>query len=135
MVEQPKFPHMLKAERVIWKRFLELRPIDFERAVYDDHVGEGAILTKKYPENIQRMALRLTQKRIDAVLHTEKEIWLMEVKMRASVSALGQLLTYKQLYEREREPDKPVRLGVVCRQVAPDMEKVFEQNNVTIFLV
>ena len=132
---QRRYPHMGPKECEIWTRFLTKTKMKFIRVDYDVRVGPGFDPGPQYEENIRRMAIALTQLRIDAVAETEKEIWIFEVKPRAGRSALGQLLSYAYWYIRQYSPKKPIRLAVVCEQVDPNMPPVYEERGVEIFVV
>jgi len=132
---RPSYPHMGPYESEIWQRFLLTTDMRFIKIDYDVRVGPGYDPGEQYPENIRKMAIALTQLRIDAVAETPNEIWIFEVKPRAGRSALGQLEAYGYWYLRQYRPTKLVRLAVVCREVDPNMVEVFRERGIHIFKV
>jgi len=152
-----RYPHMGPEESKIWHKFLAITNLNFIRINYDVRVGPGYVpeslmneyLRKKelyekglisedelkITEAIIKSAQALTQLRIDAVGETDKNIWIFEVKPRAGRSALGQLESYYYWYIRQYRPRKPVRLGVVCYEVDPNLEPIFHSKNIAIFKV
>lgn len=130
-----KYPHMKPEEVALWERFLLRLPWDALSIEYDVRVGEGS----KPPPNAQpwmrKMVHDLSTKRIDAVIETADEIILVELKERASLSAVGQLLSYLSLFTRQRNPRKPVRLVCVADRVAPDMAPIFADYGIQTFIV
>lgn len=63
------------------------------------------------------------------------ETWILEIKPRASFSALGQLLGYAVLYMAERRPPRPPRLGVIAERTQPDLAGVLLNFGIELFLV
>jgi len=132
---RPRYPHMSPTEQAIWDAFLRVCPLEFISVGYDVRVGPGYVPEwLKEPELI-KMSRMLTQLRIGVVAETDTEIWIFEVKPRAGRSALGQLEAYGYWYIREKAPAKPVRLGVICRYVDPNMAAVFEARGIDVFVV
>jgi len=122
-------------EQEIWDRFLVKYGHRFLRFEYDVRVGPGYDPGPRYPDYLRKMAISLTQLRIDAVGYTEEEIWIFEVKPRAGRSMLRQLLSYGYWYLKQYNPAKPVRLAGVCERIDPNMVEVFRQRGIEIFLV
>jgi len=81
------------------------------------------------------MAYSLSTKRVDAVVETRHEVYICEVKQRAGMSALGQLLGYEALYVSQFKPRRSVVLVLICEVVEPDMESVYTQYGIQTYLV
>ena len=126
---------MSKEEAQIWTDFLKTFEIPFLRIEYDVHLGEGIPPKPGEPEWLVRLKRAITRKRVDAIAETEEDIWIFEVKPRIGMSALGQLLTYYELYMEEYSPEKPIMLAAVGRRKEPDIDGAFELYAVNIFLV
>jgi hypothetical protein len=129
------YPHMLADEARIWTRFLQATCLVFENITYDLHLGAGVLPLPSDPEYMRRLLSAVTKKRVDALGETEGDIWIFEVKPRISMSALGQLVTYFELYQQEFRPVKPVFLAAVGEREAPDIRSAFDLYAVNIFLV
>jgi len=84
---------------------------------------------------MQRMAKLLSQKRVDVVVRAGDVVWVLEIKRRAGLSALGQLLGYGVLYVEEYSPMFPPRLGVIAEAVMPDISDVLLEFGISLFLV
>ena len=154
---KPKYPHMGPKEAQIWDRFLATTNLKFIKIEYDVRVGPGnlpAYLKERYEhekralkegkispdefrltQNIVKMAIQLTQLRIDVVAETSDSIWIFEVKGRAGRSALGQLLSYHYWYVRQYRPRKRIRLGIVCIDFDRNLLPLFEMYNIYVFKV
>lgn len=126
---------MLPEERRIWDKWMKRYGNLFYRYDYDVRVGEGIEIQSGWEENIARMAKLLTQKRIDVVAYRAGEIWIIEVKPHAGVSAYGQLKVYEKLLRQRVGEGANIKLGIVCETIDPDVEKLLEQEGVKIWKV
>ncbi|MBA7661311.1 hypothetical protein ES703_69326 [subsurface metagenome] len=129
------YPHMRTDEARIWTKYLEQTDLEFTRVTYDLHLGAGVLPLPTDPDYMRRLLSAVTKKRVDAVGETETDIWIFEVKPRISMSALGQLVTYFELYQQEHRPVKPVMLAAIGEREAPDMRAAFDLYAVNIILV
>ncbi len=77
----------------------------------------------------------LQQFRIDAVVETDKEVWLVEFKDRVRMSGLGQLITYAALYREQYKPTKPVRMLMVAGQNDPQIAIVGNAQGIGVEVV
>lgn len=129
------YPHMLADEARIWTKFLNTTSLVFERITYDLHLGAGVLPSPGDPDYMRRLLSAVTKKRVDALGETIDNIYIFEVKPRISMSALGQLVTYFELYEQEFHPVKPVTLVAIGEREAPDIRSSFDLYAVNIILV
>ncbi len=132
---QDRYPHMKAYEAEIWTAFLKQTELEFLDIKYDLHLGKGVPWLPTEPEYMQRLKLAVTRKRVDVVAITRDDLWIIEVKPRIGLSALGQLLTYFELYQREYTTDLPIMLGAVGYDIEPDILETFELHAVNTFIV
>lgn len=130
-----RYLHMRSDEARIWTKFLEKTDLEFTRLIYDLHLGAGTLPLPTDPDYMRRLLSAVTKKRVDAVGETQTDIWIFEVKPRISMSALGQLANYFELYQEEHNPEKPVKLAAIGEREAPDIRSSFELYGVDIILV
>jgi hypothetical protein len=130
-----KYPHMAPQDIPVWELFLREQGKDFTGFDYDVRVGTGTDPGEDYDASTRKDAILLTQKRIDAIGFKDNEIWIIEVKPQASISALGQILTYTDLFLAHKKPILPVRSVVVCSAIDPEVRDTFKKNNVTLIQV
>jgi len=93
--------------------------------VVKEKLGEGKA---KYEVNVG-----FEGKRIDLVFEKENEIWLIEAKRRLNFEALGQVLTYKRLYQHEISPSKNIKLGIVCKETDVEVEEACKSERIEVF--
>lgn len=130
-----EFTHLLPLERPIWARYLASTTEEFLSLVYDLHLGEGAPVDPAFSAGTQAIIAAVSRKRLDVVGETADSIIIFEVKPRAGMGAMGQLLNYRALYLREKRPRKPVRTVVVCERIEPDVTRTYGQYGIEIALV
>ena len=123
MIVGPRFryPHMMPGDKAVWDRFLEQHGDYFEGFDYDIHVGEGVGEITGYSEEIKKAAIALSQKRIDAVGYRGNEVWVIEIKPHAGLSAIGQVLAYETLYNIEHETKPVTYKAIVTDRTDNDM--------------
>lgn len=132
---QAKYPHMKKGEAAVWDRFLAQMPWNVVSVLYDVRLGEGARVDDGVPDWVKRMAWALSTKRVDVLVETPLEFIIVEVKPRGALSAIGQLLGYLVLFQRQFHPQKRVRLALVCERVAPDMTPILSEYGIETYVV
>lgn len=117
-----KYPHMFPLDIAIWERFLASFASDYSGFSYDVKVGSGTPVPAGTPDNYARMQEILSKYRIDAVGFRSDGIDIIEVKPEAGTIAIGQVVTYVDLYKRDLEPSLPVRGVIVTDRELPDMK-------------
>ena len=71
-----RYKHMLPRDKEIWDRFLEQHGDYFDRFDYDIRVGKGIGDIVGVSDLTRKIAVSLTQKRIDATGYKSQEIWV-----------------------------------------------------------
>ena len=130
---RPKYKHMSPYECYIFDYFLREHGHTFDTFDYDVHVGDGMLPPEHLKEQYRDLSVLLTQKRIDAVGHRGKQIFIFEVKPHAMLSALGQLIGYYDLYIRQFSPPVPPKLGVISDFFGRDEVYYFGLHNITMY--
>jgi len=90
-----------------------------------------AYWTKKDTANYES----LVAKRIDLVVHSKNEIWIIEITPKVSKAAVGGCLTYKDLYEKQFNPEKPVKLGMIVEVDDPAYHNTLKNLDITLWVV
>lgn len=84
---------------------------------------------------ILEAALNVCSRKIDLVIQTETETWILEVKIRLNPKAIGQVMSYRELYKLTFPEDKRrLRLGIVCEVDDPLIRRVAEAEGIKIFI-
>lgn len=129
------YDHMAANDVPLWERFMEKYPDVYEAVAYDVAVGS-------VPEHAQAPVVaegasmgRLYQRRIDVVGFKDEETDILEVKPRATMSAIGQVLGYKYLYMRDEGWPKEPKAVIVTDYADADMVAAAQTQGVTIVVV
>jgi len=116
------------------QEYLDSLQAAYSHIDYDVHVGNGRDPGDDFEPNIREMAIRLSQRRIDAVAHRPDFIDIIEVTLDAGLTALGQLMVYPALYTVAFRPPKPLRPVLVTRKFSTDTEDSYRQQGITTFI-
>ena len=126
---------MSAEESIIWGRFLSKYGSNFSRFDYDLRVGQGIIPAASVPEIYRDDYIKLTQKRIDAVGYSGKVATIFEIKVRANLGAIGQLIGYRDLFLNTFPLYSVDSLHLVCSTIDPDELSVFSKTSILIDVV
>ena len=119
----------------LWNRFLDRYGAEWSAFEYDVRVGPPSGAARGFDAQTQAVFEALTRLRIDAVGYRGPEIWLLEVKPFAGISAVGQLIGYRELFLRERPEVAEVALGVVTDRFTPAVGEVLASQGIQVWLV
>lgn len=126
---------MLPRDVAVWDRWLDKHGYEYNGFRYDVHVGGEIEVAPGWSEKTKHMASWLAAKRIDAVGYKPGEVWILEVKPEAGVTAIGQLLTYKMLFIEKYRPIGRLECALVCGNATIDERRVLEAHGFKIFVV
>jgi len=130
-----KYPQMLEEDWPVWDRFLELYSDIFLWFYYSVKVGGQINLDPKIPDNIAKAWYDSTAKRIDVLGEKENEIWIVEVTTQPGLRAVGQILSYFNLWILDPKIDKPIVNVLVAERLDPDLEYVLYSSGIKFFSV
>lgn len=133
--KRPTYPHMMPAEVPIWERFLNLHGEYYDAFDYDIHVGKGVGRIPGYSEEQQRQADAVSRKRIDAVGKRGPEVWILEVKPYAGLSAIGQVEGYEILWNLEFPFLRATHKAIVTDRLESDIQTIAEAKGIRVYVV
>lgn len=130
-----KFAHLLPVDVEVWLRFLNLYGSDYQQFEYDVRVGLGREVGSDFEDNIRKMALDLSMRRIDCVAHRSTDITVIEVTHSAGFKALGQITGYPILYALTFPPLLPIKPLLVCGDIQSDLLPIIQSVNIPYVIV
>lgn len=130
-----KYPHMIGEDTDVWNRFILRFPNRFDTVDYDVHIGKGVNTSPISNPTDQHYWAQLTKKRIDVIGYKASFITIIEVKKRAVLFTLGQILGYKFLYLREHPEQKGVRTLVICSKIYQDDLDVLSHYGINVYVI
>ena len=74
----------------------------------------------------------LGKRRIDLVIRTEDEDWVIEIERTLNYEAIGQVTAYDELW-KEKNPYRKVRKGIICFTAPEDLLDVAKKKNIEVF--
>lgn len=126
---------MMTNDADVWSKYLAAPIAPIKEVWYDVHIGQGIIVSKTADAVTRRVALGVGQKRIDCVVRVGGGWWVVEVKPRANMEALGQVISYTRLFLSEFRPDGEVWPVIVCDEADPDLLAGYDQLGVVVIEV
>jgi len=133
--ERTKYPNMQVDEILVWRRWLQLHPFDFERFEYNVHFGVGLDPGPSFDDNIRKMAIYIRQLKIDAVGYKGVQATIFEVRRRAGPPEVGQLLTYWSVWQAQKLSLAPPKLRLVCAGVVSHILPLVQQSGIQLDVV
>lgn len=124
------FVHMSQEEKAIWIRWLQQGGDKFQPFRYDIRVGDGLIMPPGSSGYAVRSAYALTTKRIDALYVDGQNTVIVEVKRRAGLSAVGQLIGYRDLYKKTPGFSGFISMLLVTDELQPDMPPILRESGI-----
>jgi hypothetical protein len=133
--ERLKYPGLLPREVLVLQNWLKTHESLYDSFAYNVRVGKGIDPGPAYDADMRRMAVMNTQKRIDAVAYKGSTVTLIEVKDRATLSAIGQLVGYGALWQPPPAFPNPPALLLVCRVIDDDTAQTARAHGITVNIV
>lgn len=129
------YPHLLKDDIVLWERFLASPSNSYTDFEYDIRVGDGRDPGVDFPRNIRKMALDLSQRRIDAIGRAPNSITIIEISTNAGLTQIGQLLAYPTLYRQTFHYTGTIHRLLVAQELQSDITEVLRAENLPFVIL
>lgn len=130
-----KYPHMSPADTEIWEKFIAAFPSRYSTVDYDFALGSTPLSSSQVASEADANMVRLWQKRIDVLAQQGGETHVIEVKPNAGASALGQVLSYCELYRGYVDPQANTKPIIITNSLKPDMALLAQQMGVELIIV
>ena len=131
-VVMPHYPHMLAEDTIVWTKFLEWQNFELKEVWYDVRVGSSVLRGVDSSRLEQRIADGLTRKRIDVVARVGGGVWVIEVKPRADMYAVGQVISYARLFANQYESPGQIWPVIICDSYDRDLLDEFDELGVMV---
>lgn len=128
-------PGLKEEEASLMRQYIEtLDEKHVQHIEFNVRLGEGRTI-RGQPEEIARMAKMITQLRADAIIEYEHVVQIVETKVNAGPEAIGQLMTYKDLYMISRGKPTTPDLILVCRELHPDVQATADLRDIKVIVM
>jgi len=131
-IVMPKYPHMMREDTEVWTKFLESDFIKMKGVWYDVKVGSSVLRNMDHTSLESRIADGLTRKRIDVVAAVGGGLWIIEVKPRANMYAIGQVVTYARLFAKEYSSPGEIVPVIICDSFDEDLLDEYDEFGVLV---
>lgn len=109
------YPERTDRESTVIRDWLQAHGAEYDRFSFSVRVGQGQTPAANLDPGVAKSVEFSSRKRIDILAWQGQSPTIIEVKERVTPAALGQILTYRQLF-LEESPDAPdPRLVIVGR--------------------
>jgi RecB family endonuclease NucS len=123
---------MTAEESPIGKQWLEAHSDEFDLVEFNQRLGKGIEPMADWDDSTRRFVEASTAKRADIIASRPSGVTIVEVKVRIGLSALGQLLGYRELY-REQHPEARVEnILVIGASIPDDVRRILERSGVIV---
>lgn len=130
-----KYPGMRQPESLIWAAWLAAHPAHSQMSSYNVPVGAGVDPGAHIEHSIRQMAVKNSQRKIDVVLTHPDGHTLVEVKERAQLGSIGQLLGYAHLWQQDHPGVAVPRMMLLTARLSPGVKEVAEKHGITVAVV
>lgn len=128
-------PRMSQEDYQIWLRWWPTVQHLALRMWFDVGLGAGRPIPEGTSTELTFMWERNNQKRADAIIETNDTIWLVELRDKASLNAIGRLEGYMDLLEQENPWGKPIVAHLVTNQEDRDVRASAEKRGIRYVVV
>lgn len=129
------YPHMKPYDVALWERFIEKFPDAYTGCQYDYAVGSPPPFNPIVNDETMGSVDELYRRKIDVVGQTSTGIDIIELKPKAGMSSIGQVLGYAHLYKRDEQPQRKVRPVVITDAVQEDVIEAGRRLGVKFIIV
>lgn len=129
------FVHMSQEEKAIWLRFLQQGGTMYAPFHYDVRVGDGLQMPPGSSSYEIKSARALTTKRIDVLFFDRILPVVVEVKRRAGLGVIGQLIGYRDLFLKDQTTFEIAAMLLVTDELQPDLAGILEQQGIRYVIV
>jgi hypothetical protein len=125
-------PHMAKEDYQIFQRGKAIIFADAINVFYDAGLGGAKELPEDMEESLKSMWTSVTQKRIDVLIETNSLWKIVEIRPRATSTAAGRLLQYKDMWNADPPDNRPVRLVLLTDVPDPDLPSLLKSLDIEL---
>jgi hypothetical protein len=131
--DRTAFPGMQIDEILVWKAFLAANQGSYDRFDYNTRLGPAPVLPASIVEPYRTMSANLAQSRVDAVGWQGGIPTIFEVERIGQPRSVGQLLTYRNLWETSNLSAASPQLALVCSSYRSSIMPTLDANSIDLY--
>jgi hypothetical protein len=116
LLQQIKLPGLNQVEHEVAMKWLRARGMNYDRIDFNVPLGPVPDFNFPMTEEQQRQAEYLYRTKADIVAQLGDDVTIVEVKERATKSAMGQLVHYRYWFLKENPSKKVVAVRVIANR-------------------
>lgn len=128
-------PHMAAEDVSLYYRWAPNGLMGALRQFFDVGLGAGPEIPKGTSPAMERMWVRVNQKRADAIVEYPGKVSIIEFRYDATPNVFGRLITYDMLWKDDPVIAKNIELVVVTNREDPVMQRVADSLNVVLIVL
>jgi len=131
-VDNLRVPGLIPEEVPVLKAWLLKHYAEYDRVDYNVRLGKGYDPGPSYPDYARSMSILNSQYRLDAVAWRGNVATIVECKVRASASAIGQILLYRQLLSKADTAPASIACVLACVSRGADVLSLAESADISV---
>jgi len=132
LLAQMTLPGLRRPDTLIAQAWLREHGNEYDRVEFSVRLGQGIVLPPGSDPSMVLFAQAVTTKKADIVAHAGNDVTIVEVKIRVTPDALGQLVVYRRLYRDQFPRVGNITLIVAAQFLTPDVEDTYTENGILI---
>lgn len=128
-------PHMVAGDLRVWEKIREKITAGAVRMFFDVGVGDGQPAPPGTSDELARMWLKSTQRRIDALIEYPNYVRIIELREDAHEQEIGRLEMYEFLYGKDPMNKKPIVLSLITAKHDPYIEEFTKTKGIEYIIV
>ena len=129
------YPHLAAKEVVLWDRFIKNFPDYAEEADYDVTCGEKDVLASDVPEYSRKDWEYLRSWKIDVVVIKGGGLYVIEVRPRAGLGAIGEILSKATMFQEEHPEIPEVEPVLITDEERPNVRELCATHDIAYIVV
>lgn len=129
-----RYEQLTVNESAVAQQWLQKHADAYDDVQFSVRLGSTVDRQPGWTEITWRQAQILSQKRADMIATHGNEITIIEIKLRLSLAALGQLLGYKILWQVEHPETTAVHLWAIANSALVDAADILLAHDVSVEL-
>lgn len=132
MLASPRLEGFTVNETIIAQAWIKKHADEYDTIAFQGHLGTQQDPGPQYDETLRAQAMIQSQKRADMIAVRGRNVTIVEVKIRVSLDALGQLLGYYTLWTAEHPGQHTVKLVAIGQTALLDAVELFHARGVAL---
>jgi hypothetical protein len=131
----PRFPGLRTPENIIWATWLASNGSQYDSFEYNVRLGPGVDIGSSHHPNDRKAAQQNTQRRADVIGMRGDLATIFEVKERAHLGAIGQLLGYSNLWLNDNPGAAKPTLIILTGRLSPGVKQTADAQGIACVVI